>query len=439
MLVKFNPTLGTTNIALRAYNFMRVITAVATAAANSTPVVRPMTAQNTFNNSLDLITEVIANSEAGGWTVSGTNDTSGHNLPDTTYTDANLQNRVYRADFFRNSGKATYPFTKFTVLPQVFSTWTSYPYMDIVCGCHVDSRYNAVAGYQSIVSAGTTPGLSSVNITAANQDGTRMPFHGVRPNETAVGGGTAGVPRDEWLLAITENYFILIQPWHSITYFGTRTAQPWELGYDDNPAIVAWHTPLYDWTQSATNRTYMPKKTFAWWRLKDGFGQVRPQPYLSFNQNLNEDNNHVTHTHHVTQYATSVVNSIAKITSDGRSAPLFNLKANRNSWPSNPTPQTNGINYYPVTDPTTGVQVPPAHPIYMQLGVVEATTTDQSQAFFNEGGRCLGIYKSLSGSDAFMDNFYTPGQNFIIDGENYYPYVTGRDTLYRDMFLIRRY
>lgn len=437
MLVRFNPTLGTTSTQRRAYNFMRVITAVATAAAGSTPVVRPLTAAGTYDTNVDLITEVIANSEAGGWTISGTDDTNGHNLPDASYSDTNLQNRVYRADFYRASGKAAYPYVKFTVLPQVFSTWTTYPYMDIVCGCHIDTKYRAVSGFEG--ASGTTAALSSVNITAANQDGTRMPSHGIRQNETAIGAGTAAVPRNEWLLAITANYFILIQPWTSITYFGTRTAQPWESGYDDNPPIVAWHTPLYDWTQSSTNRTYMPKKTFAWWRLRDGNGTVRPQPYLSFHQALNEDNNFVTHTHHTTQYATSVVNSIAKITSDGRSAPLFHLKANRNSWPTNPPPNSNGYNYYPVTDPTTGVQVPPAHPIYMQLGVVEATTSNQSQAFFNEGGRCLGIYKSLSGSDAFMNDYYTAGQNFIVDGENYYPYVTGRDTLYRDMFLIRRY
>jgi hypothetical protein len=59
--------------------------------------------------------------------------------------------------------------------------------------------------------------------------------------------------------------------------------------------------------------------------------------------------------------------------------------------------------------------------------------------YFNQGGRCLGIFKSLSGSDAFMNNFYTPGQNFVVDGENYYPVLTGSDSLYRDMFLIRRY
>jgi hypothetical protein len=437
MLVKFDPTLGTTNASLRAYNFMRIITAVATASANSTPVVPPMTSQNTFNNSLNCITEVIANGEGGGWQVSGTNDTNGHNLPDTTYTDANLNNKIYRADFFKPSGKAQYPYLKFTVTPQLMTAgaWTSYPYMDIIAGAHVDTRYNAIAGY---VPVGTgingNNGLASVNLTSTENTTTQLPAHGVRPSETAIGTGSAGLPRNEWILAVTENYFILIQPWTSITYFGLRTTQPWELGYDDNPPIVGWHTPTWSWT----TLTNMPKKLMAFWRLRDGTGTIRPQPYLSFYQSLTENFNYVTVNQFDSQFVSNEVISIRKITGDGRTSPLFNLRANRANYTSTPI-GSNGICYWPTTDPATGVQVPCAVPINMQLGIVENTVTNQSQMYFNQGGRCLGIFKSLSGSDVFMNNFYTPGQNFVVDGENYYPVITGSDSVFRDMFLIRRY
>ena len=433
MLIKFDPTIGTTTASLRAYNFMRIITAAATAAVNSTPVVRPMTSQNTFNNSLNCITEVIANSEGGGWQVSGTNDTNGHNLPDSTYTDSNLQNRVYRADFFRASGKTQYPYLKFTVTPQESATWTSHPYMDVVAGAHVDTKYKAVSGFQSSTSNDNNFGLASANLTRGPYS--NMPGHGIRPNETGVGTGTASQSRNEWILAVTENYFILIQPWTSITYFGLRTTQPWETGYDDNPPIVGWHTPTWSWTGSAST---MPKKMMAFWRLRDGTGAIRPQPYLSFNQRHSITENPVTMTHSTAQFVTSEASSIFRITGDGRSAPLFNLKANLSNF-SPPHSSTQGTNYWPTTDPATGVQVPCAVPINMQLGVTELTTTDQSQMYFNQGGRCLGIFKSLSGSDAFMNNFYTPGQNFVVDGENYYPVLTGSSTTNRDMFLIRRY
>jgi hypothetical protein len=435
MLVRFNPTLGTTNNSIRCYNFMRVITAVATAAANSTPVVRPLTAANTYNNSIDLITEVIANSEAGGWTVSGTNDTNGHNLPDATYSDTNMNNRLYRADFYRPSYKAQYPYLKFTIMNQLHHTWSSYPYMDVVCGAHTDTRYNAVAGYApTLDTANGGYGLASVNLTGQNNS--QVSYVGnIHPYLADVGSGTAGVRRDEWLLAVTANYFILIQPWMGMTYFGLRTTQPWESGYDDNPPIVGWHCPVFSWT---TNNL-MPKKKMAWWRLKDGFGQVRSQPYLSYHYSTSTTENMVSHSQEYPEWASNNQTVIPRISGDGFGGPLFRLKANRNSFGGTVNVGPNGINYFPVTDPSTGVLVPPAVPINMRLGIVESTTSDQSQMFYNEGGRCLGIYKSLSGSDAFMNNFYTPGQNFIIDGENYYPYVTGPDVLYRDMFLIRRY
>jgi hypothetical protein len=436
MLVRFNPTLGTTNINLRGYNFMRVITAVATAAAGSTPVVRPMTAQNTFDNSLDLITEVIANSEAGGWTVSGTNDTNGHNLPDATYTDANLYNKVYRADFYRPSYKAQYPYIKFTVTPQILHAFQSNGFMDVICGAHTDTRYNAVAGYVPIIDTNNGGyGEASVNLTGGAYNNASYSGN-ININYADVGSGTAAVRRDEFLLAITANYFILIQPWMGLTYFGLRTTQPWELGYDDNPPIVGWHCPTWVWKGA----NLMTKKTMAWWRIKDGFGQVRSQPYLSHYYTTSSSDNFVSHGQYSPEWVTNNQTSYAKISGDGFGGPLFRLKANRNGFTATGvTVGGNGFNYFPVTDPTTGVQVPPAVPINMRLGIVENTTSSQDQMWFHEGGRCLGIYKGLSGSDAFMNNYYSPGQNFIIDGENYYPYITGSDVLFRDMFLIRRY
>jgi len=476
MLVKFNPTLGTTNASLRAYNFMRVITAVATAAAGSTPVVRPMTAQNTFDNGINLITEVIANAEAGGWSVSGTNDTNGHNLPDSTYTDANLQNRVYRADFWRASNKPSYPYIKFTVLPQVQSTWTSYPFMDVICGIHTDTRFNAVAGYAP--SGGDDGGTATTarNITAPRADGTGWGNMGIRPNETGTN-GTSNVSNSEFLLAVTQDYFILIQPRFSITYVGLRTTNLWENNYENNPPLVAFHTPLMPWTGGTLEA--MPRKMMAWWLLKDGLGQIRQTPFLSYHSltgNLNiavgpspgsassSTLNFVVANHFNLHYsagtmasgtglgANSEAGALVRISGDPFGGPLFRLKSMRNNymfiglfwepwWGSlNYNPYhvgPSGINYSPIVDPNTGILVPPAYPVNMMLCVTHES--NNSLTYFNQGGKLPGIYKSLSGSDEFMNRYYVPGQNFIVDSENYYPYVTGTDALYRDMFLIRRY
>jgi hypothetical protein len=150
--------------------------------------------------------------------------------------------------------------------------------------------------------------------------------------------------------------------------------------------------------------------------------------------------------------ANSEASALTKISGDPYGGPLFRLKAMRNNYQNigimwepwwgnfnyNPVGVgSTGINYSPIVDPNTGILVPPAYPINMMKCVIHES--DNSLVYFNQGGRLPGIYKSLSGSDEFMNRYYVPGQNFIVDSENYYPYVTGSDAQYRDMFLIRRY
>jgi hypothetical protein len=431
---------------------MRVITAVATAAAGSTPVVRPMTAQNTFDNGVNLITEVIANAEAGGWQISGTNDTNGHNLPDSTYTDANLQNRVYRADFWRASNKPSYPYVKFTVVPQVQSTWTSFPFIDVICGIHTDTRFNAVVGYAPSGGDGGGTANTGRNITAPSSS--YIGNGQIRPNETGTI-GTANINRAEFLLAVTQDYFILINPVYGMTYVGLRTTNLWENNYENNPPVVAFHTAL----TNVIDYRFIARKMFAWWLLKDGLGQVRQTPFLSFNSSLTSSSygpggwwgfNFVTMGDQDMSYHTSEASAISRISGDPYGGPLFRLKGMGNSYSffdwGTPWSAPHGAfytwgpaigtHYFPIVDPNTGILVPPAYPINMMLCVTSETT---SLSYFNQGGRLPGIYKSLSGSDEFMNRYYVPGQNFIVDSENYYPYVTGTDALYRDMFLIRRY
>jgi hypothetical protein len=478
MFVKFNPTLGTSTATLRAYNFMRVITAIATSSANSTPVVHPLTAANTYDTNINLITEVIGNSVGGGWSIAepGEAGNVAHNLPDASYADAGITGRTYRADFWRASGKATYPYVKFTVLPQVQDTWATYPYMDIIYGIHTDTRFNFVAGYAPSGGAGGGTATTGCNLTAPNNNATAYAAHGIRPNETATGVGTALISNQDWFLASTSDYFILIHPGFSITYFGVRELNLWEQQYADNPPIVAFHTPLRAYAAAAV----MPRKMMAWWRLKDGSGEVRVAPYLSFYQDLTNtidgstptggpvaswQRNTVTTTYHNVEYSVSEASAITRISGDPFGGPLFRLKGLQDSYSriignryvnwqpppvpagAQPTATTTPFNivaygfgptgpvYPPIVDPNTGILVPCAYPVNMMISVTSNTI---SQAYFNQGGRLPGFYKSLSGSDEFMERYYNPGQNFVINNENWYPVVTGTDTLYRDMFLITR-
>jgi len=492
MFVRFNPTLGTSTAALRAYNFMRVITAVATSSAGSTPVVHPLTAANTYDTNLNLITEVLGNTEGGGWTVSdpGESGNTAHNLPDATYADSGITGRTYRADFYKTSGKATYPYIKFTVLPQVQDTWATYPYMDIIYGIHTDTRFNFVAGYAPSGGAGGGTATTGRNLTAPNNNATAWAAHGIRPNETGTSQGTALISYQDWFLACTPDYFILIHPGFSITYFGIRELNLWEQPYSDNPPIVGFHTPIRAYASAAV----LPRKMMAWWRLKNGAGEVRIAPFMSFYQELGSNTfgsnpagapltagwqrNVVTNTYQDVVYSTSEASAISRISGDPFGGPLFRLKGLRDSYtrvignsnsgqtiqanqvvgthpngaqcsnaapaPTIPLPTTfniitsydsTGPVYPPIVDPNTGILVPPAYPINMMISI---TSNNINEAYFNQGGLLYGLYKSLSGADEFMERYYNPGQNFVIDNEDWYPVVTGTDTLYRDMFLIRR-
>ena len=125
MLCKINPTLGgATDERARAINFLRAIQAICTAPAGSTPSVASVTTPTASpvigtNGSVNIITEVISNVEAGGWTASAsTNITSNYS---DTFTSR------YTVDLYRDSGKAAYPYRKLSFRTNpVYSFNSSY-------------------------------------------------------------------------------------------------------------------------------------------------------------------------------------------------------------------------------------------------------------------------------------------------------------------------
>jgi hypothetical protein len=201
-------------------------------------------------------------------------------------------------------------------------------------------------------------------------------------------------------------------------------------------------------------------------RTTEGSNPLGLQPTPVYNlttaNQLGWQRNHVTTNFQNVEYSSSEASVLTRISGDPFGGPLFRMKAQRDNYSryignnaNNPVyapapgsvnrPQSNfnfvmmhgptAINYPPVIDPATGTLVPPAYPINMMLAI---TSTNVNTAYYTQGGRCLGIWKSLSGSDQFMNNYYNPGQNFVIDNEDYYPVVVGSDTSFRDMFLIRK-
>ena len=430
MLCKINATVGgATDEKARAINFLRAIQAICTAPAGSTPSVASVTTPTAsptigVSGSADVITEVISNAEAGGWTASSSsNVTSNYNI--------SLPTVPYTVDLYRDSGKATYPFQKLSFRSNpnhLFNgAYATYPVIGVSMGYNnaqtATGAYTLVQAFGSIVSQGVS-NINRIDVNNWNDNGSS---HGFRPS--------AG----EWLIASTERYFIALSGALGTTgfpgmmmYVGLRTTNSWEDQYDDNPPLAS---VVY---QGSSNYTACSGgNAYAWMRTMQTTGVVNSQPMWFRIQNISAAyNGQITTTGEnvdpLSGYnnqglgLTTIANSDAYYWGNELQVPMlpgaFGLMRSKH--------RSNTVMTGPVSDPVTGTMVPPAFPI---------TFARYKQNSHNSGGTAIGIYKSMGGSDTFLEQYYTPGQTFVVNNEAYYAYAIGNDTLYRDLFLIRRY
>lgn len=426
MLCKINATLGgSTDERARAINFLRALQAICTAPAGSTPSVPSVgTGPTASPSGTNIITEVISNTEAGGWsTSSSTNITPNYN---------NAFASPYQLDLYRDSGKATYPYRKLsfrTPPTQPFSsTYTTYPRLYCVYGFNTapDASGNYLLGTNNTA---FTNYETSRYYQIANRDATAA-------NDLTYNRFLAPVA-GEYLIASTERYFMALSGGlgsnsGTFMYVGLRTTNAWEDQYDDNPPLVSL---TYDGTDTY-NQASSGVGFKAWMRTIQTTGVVNSLPAW-FGHEISAFNSYGAPTAPPTQTNICMLSGIGN-TSTGWNT--FNDE--RYHWGANlavpilPVGQmrskfrANATMTGPVTDPTTGTLVPPAYPLTVSRNV------QNSQ---NSGSTLIGVYKSMGGSDLFMQQYYTPGQSFLVNGEYYYPYAIGNDTLYRDLFLIRRY
>jgi hypothetical protein len=80
----------------------------------------------------------------------------------------------------------------------------------------------------------------------------------------------------------------------------------------------------------------------------------------------------------------------------------------------------------PVTDPVTGLTVPPAYPIVFNFGNNSAGCS----------GQIPGIYKGMSHNTTGL-NFYVTASEYVIDGQSYVPVRTASSS-YPELFFIRK-
>jgi hypothetical protein len=118
MIVSFiiNPTGGSDHTA-NYLNFLRCVTAIATATAGtSTITVNPFTASNTINSGFNCIQEIHANAEGGGWLTS-TRHAVPASLSNTAVAYTAIETAtdwLYVADLYNSSGKSATPWKKLT-------------------------------------------------------------------------------------------------------------------------------------------------------------------------------------------------------------------------------------------------------------------------------------------------------------------------------------
>ena len=90
----------------------------------------------------------------------------------------------------------------------------------------------------------------------------------------------------------------------------------------------------------------------------------------------------------------------------------------------NSQPNTSLLGYMPQFDSTTGTNVPGAYPMPVAMSV-------NNQA--NPGGKCRGMYKSLSMPYSQMKQYWqSANQTFTVGGDTYMPIV-----ILEDMWLVR--
>lgn len=421
MLCKIDATQGTTDVTLRALNFMRAVRTVMTAESGSTPTCNVLVAPNVYGTTVNLITEVVANVEAGGWTV-----TANSNITDnysTTYSS------YYQVDFVSNigTGKTTYPYLKCTLstnntYPINNASWPSYPWLDFRIGFNDTQYYNNTYA-QAMTVANTTANILTAQYTTSS-----------------VGNATDPILNPTWgeyLVASTGNYVTFISA-NSIMYFGYRTTNAWENAKADNPPVVGFATWTRGWSSPPSSASYgnamgTAGLYCAWMYSQDGNATTSATP--RWFKSLYNPTVYGTSLYQI-QPLSGTAYATGSITSQAYASPAQMIGGGRPHYGlelASPLLQlrTHSAHYWQqaVTDTLTKLQIPPAVPINFWSANIGNV---------NSGGTAIGIYKSLSADDRYLANVWSPASSYIVNGDAYYSYRTGFYPATRDVFLIKK-
>lgn len=465
MIVTFRTTINTTSDYTACYmNFLRCVTAIATAAAGTTTLtVNPFTASNAIDTTKNCIISIDSNTQAGGWLTSASHNViaSLSNTPAVYTALATATAYLYKADFYNTSGKATFPYKKLAF--HSYGTYTGQSSYTGTNACFGKADITANNGANMLITFGCAtstdwssgtfqPPITTVLNSVSGQS-TSYTLNGMHHGQAALYAAPGLCYTDttiEYHMAVTADYCIIWESkvndvyatgyfttttngngtsyWNggrfgSIFYMGLRETQPWENTLSNNPPWVCWqHTQTTNST-GGNSLPYPNNQVAAFMITNDNTGVTTTTPRIySTNNKWDSEFFHTRRSSMVTAY-TSTPGSIN--TEGARlDGPIFQTRAMFSGTANTQVGNSANMLYMPQYDTTTGTQVPGAYPIKI------------SRSFngdWNSGGACRGIYKGLSMPYATMKLYWQAAtQTFTIGGDTYLPFV-----LNEDMWLIR--
>ena len=462
-------------------NFLRCVTAIATANAGTTSLtVNPYTSVSAINNSYNCIVSIDCNAEAGGWLTS-----SAHNVPSSannvaaTFTSiATATAFSLKADLYKQTtGKVGMPFYKLcfhgyndftttstwgftagaaTTLRQGKAgvTFNNGANMLITYGCSTASDWSyalfppATGGTSTGFNLGSQTTSYTMNgdvFSALQNNGPGLSFcDSTVEYKMAVGADYCVIWEQKVGDTHTAGYFTGTTTgagstyfgnarYGSIFYMGTRSTQPWEDQRTDNPPWVAWNHTVSNFGAGTGANPYTQDGVCAYMAGLSNAGALSQSPTRKYTVNTYASAFFPQSFPYNTSVAGSGAGTVDSNSRNGLDGPIFYPRnwnsTDFESYPAGASITNNGnstnIMYHPQTDPVTGTLVPGAYPI-----LIKSSADGQ----YNQGGKCLGIYKSLSGAytTSMRPYWQSSNQTFTVDGVQYIPLV-----IYEDMWLVK--
>lgn len=392
------------DVKTRSFNILCSLHSLATCAAGGTPTaVNPAISGTATKNASFNCIKLLSNTEAGGWNVGISNSVTAA----TTY-DAGLSSPF--VDLYRDSGKSSYPWYRYVLghgtYPYSDGSFTSYAQMEVYAGC--TSSNPASSGYTSNSGFGSGTGSTAVIRNSSSGSYTSSPTQAIFQ---AAGNGT-----NEVYAAVTANYIILTYT-GQIYYYGIRDQAGWELGRTDNPAWASF-AASGDAGSSyhAINNAQHSEWAWAFMATINNSGITSGASKRGYQRTYESGYNAITG-----QTGSSASNNQFNSPNTGYLRPLFPM-----GYPSQNSVGYGWAQEAPVTDPVTGLTVPPAYPIVFNYG-------DGSQTC---SGQIPGIYKGMS-QDVTGLNFYVTASEYTIGGQAYVPVRTA-SVNYPELFFLRK-